>query len=59
MSANDLGDRISQLEEQVNSLFQEKRSLEERIRDLERPRKYVATLKELYWIEVQQHKNGE
>jgi cell division protein FtsB len=59
MFANDLRDRISQLEEQVNALLQEKRKLEERIRGLERPRKYVAALKDLYWVEVQQHQNGE
>jgi hypothetical protein len=53
MYSSDVGGRVSELEEQVNALMREKRRLEERIRELERPRKYVANLKDLYWVEIQ------
>jgi cell division protein FtsB len=50
--SSELTRRISELEEQVRVLSAEKRTLEEKIQELEHPRKYVANLSDLYWVEV-------
>jgi hypothetical protein len=50
---NDPSQRIAELEEQVRTLAGGQRDLEERVKELEPRRKYVATLGEWFWREVQ------